>query len=73
MDRPTLVSERRIVDFRQDDERHWIAVLECGHTQHVRHTPPWEVRPWVTTAEGRAQRLGTWLPCRYCAAAEHRS
>ena len=58
--------ERRITGFRQDPEQHWIAELECGHSQHVRHTPPWEVRPWVLTLEGRAGRLGTLLPCRQC-------
>jgi hypothetical protein len=58
--------ERRITGFRQDPEQHWIAELECGHSQHVRHTPPWEVRPWVLTQEGRVGRLGTLLPCRQC-------
>jgi len=53
--------DRRIVGFHQDDERHWVADLECGHTQHVRHEPPWMNRPWVVTAEGRASRLGTVL------------
>ena len=57
---------RRIIGFCQDSEQHWVAVLECGHSQHVRHTPPWEVRPWVLTADGRADHLGTTLPCRLC-------
>lgn len=61
-----MIPERRIVDFRLDNEQHWVAELECGHTQHVRHTPPWQVRPWVLTAEGRAEHLGTTLPCRLC-------
>jgi aminoglycoside 6'-N-acetyltransferase I len=61
-----MVADRRIVDFRQDSEQHWVAALECGHTQHVRHTPPWQLRPWVLTAEGRAQYLGTSLRCRVC-------
>jgi hypothetical protein len=43
-----------------------VAELECGHTQHLRHTPPWQVRPWVLTSEGRASRIGTRLPCRKC-------
>jgi Protein of unknown function (DUF3565) len=62
-----MTAERRIVGFHQDIERHWVAELECGHTQHVRHTPPWQVRPWVVTAAGREGRLGTLLPCRSCA------
>jgi hypothetical protein len=57
---------RRIVGFHKDDEEHWVADLECGHTQHVRHDPPWQVREWVTTAEGRASRIGTTLKCVKC-------
>ena len=58
--------DRRIVGFAQDDERHWVARLECGHNQHVRHKPPWANRPWVVTEAGRAQKLGSTLPCRKC-------
>ncbi len=58
--------ERRIVGFHRDEEGQWVAELECGHPQHVRHDPPWEVRPWTRSAEGRAGRLGTHLPCRRC-------
>lgn len=58
--------ERRIIGFRQDAHHDWIAELECGHGQHVRHTPPWQLRPWVVTAEGRAGHLGTLLVCRQC-------
>jgi hypothetical protein len=57
---------RRIVGFYQDEEGHWVAELECGHSQHVRHDPPWQVREWVTTPEGRADRLGQTLECRRC-------
>jgi hypothetical protein len=60
------MAERRIVRFRQDDEKEWIAELECGHRQHVRHSPPWQVRNWVLTEEGRTGRLGTMLSCPYC-------
>jgi hypothetical protein len=58
--------KRRITGFHQDEERHWVAELECGHTQHVRHDPPWVNRPWVTSAEGRASMLGVMLDCRPC-------
>ena len=58
--------ERKIVGYHQDEEGHWVADLECGHTQHVRHNPPWINRPWVTTPEGRAQALGTVLNCLKC-------
>jgi hypothetical protein len=58
--------ERRIVGFHQDEEQHWVADLECGHTQHVRHDPPWQVRPWVTTADGRLGFIGARLNCVKC-------
>lgn len=58
---------RRIVGFHTDEEGHWVADLECGHTQHVRHDPPWQHRPWVLTAEGRAQFVGHPLQCVRCA------
>ena len=58
--------KRSIVGFHQDEEGHWVADLECGHGQHVRHDPPWQVRPWVTTPQGRAGRLGQQLDCLNC-------
>jgi hypothetical protein len=64
-DRPSL--PRRIIGYHQDVEQHWVADLECGHTQHVRHDPPWQVRPWVITEEGRSRFLGTTLQCVKCA------
>ena len=61
-----MTVERRIVGFHLDDQNHWVAQLECGHNQHVRHDPPWTNRPWVVTPEGRAQVLGQTLPCLKC-------
>ncbi|MCI0451087.1 MAG: DUF3565 domain-containing protein [Candidatus Latescibacteria bacterium] len=58
--------QRRVTGFHQDDEGHWVAELECGHTRHVRHDPPWKERPWVLTEESRATRLGTTLDCVAC-------
>jgi uncharacterized protein DUF3565 len=58
---------RRIVGFHQDEERHWVAELECGHNQHVRHDPPWQNRPWVTTEGGRKSFTGQTLVCVNCA------
>jgi hypothetical protein len=57
---------RKIVGFHQDDGGDWVADLECGHTQHVRHDPPWQSRPWVMTAEGREWRIGMELSCAKC-------
>lgn len=58
---------RRIVGYHRDELGDWVAELECGHGQHVRHDPPWQVRPWVTTDAGRAEHLGTTLDCVRCA------
>jgi hypothetical protein len=58
--------EKRIVGFHQDEERHWVAELECGHNLHVRHDPPWTVRAWVVTPEGRSSALGEMRNCRKC-------
>lgn len=58
--------DQAITGFHPDDEQHWVAELECGHDQHVRHNPPWINRPWVTTPDGRAQMLGQRLPCKKC-------
>jgi len=58
--------ERPIIGFHQDEQGDWVADLSCGHGQHVRHRPPWQVRPWVITEEGRGQPLGVLLDCRRC-------
>ena len=58
--------DRAIAGYHLDDDRHWVAELECGHDQHVRHDPPWVNRPWVVSPEGRAQMLGQRLPCVKC-------
>lgn len=63
---------RAITGFHQDEEGHWVADLECGHTQHVRHSPPWQSRPWVLTEEGRAKFLGKQLRCVVCERKEAR-
>jgi hypothetical protein len=58
--------KRRISGYHLDPESHWVAELECGHGQHVRHDPPWTQRPWVTTAEGRLAQIGQFLDCKLC-------
>ena len=62
--------ERAITGFHQDDEGYWVAELECGHGQHMRHDPPWQNRPWVLTPEGRGQFIGVAIPCVKCRQAE---
>ena len=61
---------RAIIGFHKDENDDWVADLECGHTQHVRHRPPWQNRPWVITEEGRAKFLGHPLNCKKCDDAE---
>ena len=58
--------QRKMLGFHQDEEGHWVAELACGHTQHVRHQPPFTLRPWTVTAEGRAERVGQPLDCPLC-------
>jgi hypothetical protein len=58
--------QQAITGFHQDEEQYWVAELLCGHSQHVRHDPPWQNRPWVITEEGRKQKLGMTLNCRKC-------
>jgi hypothetical protein len=58
--------QRPITGFHQDADRRWIAELECGHQQHVRHNPPWEIRPWVLTEAARREKIGAPLDCVMC-------
>lgn len=58
------MAQQKVVGFHQDEHGDWVADLACGHTQHVRHRPPWELRPWVTTEVGRRAHLGLVFQCR---------
>ena len=58
--------DRKIIDYHQDEEGDWVAELDCGHGQHVRHDPPLRSREWVLTEEGRNSRLGAEIQCRKC-------
>ena len=58
--------KQKISGYHKDEEDHWVAQLQCGHFQHVRHDPPWTSRPWVTTPEGRDSMLGFELNCKKC-------
>ncbi len=55
-----------VVAFDQDEQGHWRALLECGHAIHVRHDPPWTLRPWVLGESTRAERIGTVMDCKRC-------
>ena len=56
--------------FHQDDTGDWVAELECGHNQHVRHRPPFQVREWVLDDAERRARTGAPLDCPLCDRAE---
>jgi steroid delta-isomerase-like uncharacterized protein len=58
--------KQQIIGFHQDEFADWVAELSCNHNQHVRHQPPFQMRPWVTSEQGREQRLGAELECRKC-------
>jgi hypothetical protein len=58
--------KQAITGFHKDEEDDWVAQLACGHTQHVRHNPPWQLRPWVISKEGREEHLGRRLDCKKC-------
>ena len=64
--------KKNIVEFAKDEEGDWVARLECGHNQHVRHNPPWQNRPWVITESGREQHKGHELDCKKCESGEPR-
>jgi hypothetical protein len=61
-----MSAPRRIVGYHTDAENHWVADLECGHMQHVRHEPPLMQRRWVLTESGRQSHIGTTLNCLLC-------
>ncbi|MDO9322294.1 MAG: DUF3565 domain-containing protein [Pseudomonas sp.] len=63
----TTTHSPRLLDFHQDAHGHWVASLSCGHTQHLRHQPPWQNRAWVMAAAQRQARLGEPFPCGWCA------
>ena len=55
-----------IAGFHQDEKSHWVADLDCGHSRHFRHNPPWQERAWVTTQQGRDRFLGSEVDCKKC-------
>ena len=61
-----------IVGYHQDEEKNWVAELSCGHSQHMRHRPPFVERWWVLTEAGRAAMMGQPLVCTECASESKR-
>lgn len=58
--------KRTIIGFHLDEGGEWVAELDCGHGQHVRHRPPFVNRPWVVSEAGREAMLGAELECLRC-------
>ena len=58
--------EQMIIGYHLDEENDWVAQLQCGHSQHVRHNPPWMNREWVITEAGRQSKIGEKLECLKC-------
>ena len=61
---------QQISGFHKDDSNDWVAELECGHFQHVRHNPPWTNREWIEREQGRRNAIGKKLDCKKCDRAE---
>lgn len=58
-----------VTGFHQDEDGHWVAELSCGHTQHLRHQPPWQSRAWVLDPAQRIEKIGQSFDCGWCAQA----
>jgi tellurite methyltransferase len=70
MTTPSGPTERAIAGFHCDEDGEWVAQLSCGHGQHVRHRPPFQLREWVLEEPGRRAKLGMPLRCPLCDRAE---
>jgi len=64
--------QQPIIAFTLDPEGDPVAILACGHHQHVRHDPPWQLRAWVTSEAGRRGVIGRALECVKCDRGEPR-
>ena len=58
--------QRTIAGYHEDDFGDWVAELSCGHNQHLRHRPPFQVRPWALDPVGRAEHYGSAIDCPLC-------
>ena len=41
-------------------------VVQEAMVEFLRHAPPFQSRPWVTTEAGRTEKVGTELDCPFC-------
>ncbi len=42
-----------------------MAELGCGHSQHIRHAPPFRLAPWVLDDDERNARIGVDISAGY--------
>ncbi|MHC8348882.1 DUF3565 domain-containing protein [Pseudomonas sp. RT4P38] len=66
-DRRNAAKGSTVTGFHQDEDGHWVAELSCGHTQHLRHQPPWQSRAWVLDPAQRIEQIGRPFDCGWCA------
>ncbi|MBK5352518.1 DUF3565 domain-containing protein [Pseudomonas sp. TH41] len=66
-DRRIAAKGATVTGFHQDEDGHWVAELSCGHTQHLRHQPPWQSRAWVLDSAQRIEKIGQPFDCGWCA------
>ncbi|WP_150747627.1 DUF3565 domain-containing protein [Pseudomonas fluorescens] len=66
-DRRAATKGSTVTGFHQDEDGHWVAELSCGHTQHLRHQPPWQSRAWVLNPLLRNEKIGQPFACGWCA------
>jgi hypothetical protein len=57
-----------ITGYFQDEAKHWVARLDCGHNQPLVHNPPVSNNAWVLTETGRDDKIGVMLVCTKCIA-----
>ncbi len=62
--------KRTIASFHQDEQGDWVADFDCLHSQHMRHRPLLENRPWVLEEPQRMAKVGTAVECSACDAGE---
>ena len=53
-----------ITGFHQDKNKERVVDLSCVHAMHFRHNPPFQIREWVTSPQGRNTYIGFELECR---------
>ncbi|MGY2291415.1 DUF3565 domain-containing protein [Pseudomonas sp. SDO528_S397] len=66
-DRRGTTLHATVTGFYQDADQHWVVQLSCGHTQHLRHQPPWQSRAWVNDPAQRLEKIGHAFACGWCA------